>query len=241
MDDIPKYRRILLKLSGEALMGDGEFGIDPIALRFFANEIAQVHRLGVQIAIVIGGGNIFRGIQSAAKGIDKVSGDYMGMLATIINCLAFQNALEDLGIETRLQTAITMTAVAEPYIRRKAIRHLEKGRIVLFGGGTGLPNFTTDTTAVLRAIDISADVIIKGTKVEGVFDSDPNINPQAKLLKLLTFHDAIVHNLKVMDQTAFTLSREHNIPIVVLNITKAGNLLELIKGYEVGSLVTNNK
>lgn len=239
MDIVPKYKRILLKLSGEALMGEGDFGIDPVALKFFAEEINVIHQLGVEIGIVIGGGNIFRGIQAAAKGIDKVSGDYMGMLATIINCLAFQNALEDLGIETRLQTAITMTSVAEPYIRRKAIRHLEKGRIVLFGGGTGLPNFTTDTTAVLRAIDIGANAIVKGTRVEGVFDSDPLKNPEAKLLKLLTYNDAISHNLAIMDQTAFTLSREHNIPIIVLNINRKGNLLRLIQGESIGSLVTN--
>lgn len=239
MDVVPKYKRILLKLSGEALMGEGDFGIDPVALKFFAEEINAVHQLGVEIGMVIGGGNIFRGIQAAAKGIDKVSGDYMGMLATIINCLAFQNALEDLGIETRLQTAITMTSVAEPYIRRKAIRHLEKGRIVLFGGGTGLPNFTTDTTAVLRAIDIGANAIVKGTRVEGVFDSDPLKNPEAKLLKLLTYNDAISHNLAIMDQTAFTLSREHNIPIIVLNINRKGNLLRLIQGESIGSLVTN--
>ncbi len=239
MEVEPRFRRILLKLSGEALMGEGAFGIDPSALNFFANEVYEVHKLGVQIGIVIGGGNIFRGIQSAAKGVDKVSGDYMGMLATIINCLAFQCSLEDLGIETRLQTAITMTSVAEPYIRRKAIRHLEKGRIVLFGGGTGLPNFTTDTTAVLRAIDIGADIIIKGTKVDGIFDSDPLKNPNAKLLKLLSYNEAIVQNLAIMDQTAFTLCRDHNLPIVVININQKGNLARLVKGESVGSFVRN--
>lgn len=232
-----KYRRILLKLSGEALMGEGEFGINSSALRFFASEILQIHQIGVQIGIVVGGGNIFRGVQSVAKGIDKVTGDYMGMLATIINCLAFQNVLEELGIETRLQTSITMTSIAEPYIRRKAIRHLEKGRIVLFGGGTGLPNFTTDTTAVLRAIEIGADVVIKGTRVEGVFDSDPLKNPDARLLRLLTYDQAIVHHLNIMDQTAFTLCRDHKIPIIVLNITTPGNLFRLIQGATVGSLV----
>lgn len=236
---IVKYRRVLIKLSGEAFMGEGDFGIESSALRFFANEIAQIHRLGVQIGIVIGGGNIFRGVHSVARGIEKVTGDYMGMLATIINCLAFQNVLEEIGIETRLQTAITMTSIAEPYIRRKAIRHLEKGRIVLFGGGTGLPNFTTDTTAVLRAIEISAEVVIKGTRVEGVFDTDPLENPDAKLLQLLTFDDAIVHHLNIMDQTAFTLCRDHKIPIVVLKITTPGNLLRLIQGEPVGSMVTN--
>lgn len=236
---IVKYRRVLIKLSGEALMGEGEFGIDSSVLRFFANEIAQIHRLGVQIGIVIGGGNIYRGVQSVARGIEKVTGDFMGMLATIINCLAFQNVLEEIGIETRLQTAITMTSIAEPYIRRKAIRHLEKGRIVLFGGGTGLPNFTTDTTAVLRAIEIGAEVVIKGTRVEGVFDADPLKNPDAKLLRLLTFDDAIVHHLNIMDQTAFTLCRDHKIPIVVLKITTQGNLLRLIQGESVGSIVTN--
>ncbi|MCX7879130.1 MAG: UMP kinase [Ignavibacteria bacterium] len=239
MENKPIYRRILLKLSGEALMGSGQFGIDPSALNFFAFEVKAIHDLGVQVGIVIGGGNIFRGIQSAAKGIDKVSGDYMGMLATVINSLAFQCALEALGLETRLQTAITMTSVAEPYIRRKAIRHLEKGRVVIFGGGTGLPNFTTDTTAVLRAIDIGADLIVKGTKVDGIFDSDPMKNPEAKLLKLLTFNDAIIHNLAVMDQTAFTLCRDHKIPIVVLNINKQGNLLKLVQGESIGSLVTS--
>lgn len=233
-----KFRRVLIKLSGEALMGEGEFGIDSSALRFFAEEIAQTHRLGVEIGIVIGGGNIFRGIQSATKGFEKVTGDYMGMLATIINCLAFQNVLESMGIETRLQTSITMTSIAEPYIRRKAIRHLEKGRIVLFGGGTGLPNFTTDTTAVLRAIEIGADAVIKGTRVEGVFDADPLQNPNAKLLRILTFDDAIVHHLNIMDQTAFTLCRDHKIPIIVLNITTVGNLPRLIKGEPIGSLVT---
>ncbi len=239
MEVEPKYKRILLKLSGEALMGEGSFGIDPSALKFFANEVKEVHDLGVQIGIVIGGGNIFRGLQSAAKGIDPISGDYIGMLATIINCLAFQSALEELNLETRLQTAITMTSVAEPYIRRRAIRHLEKGRIVLFGGGTGLPNFTTDTTAVIRAIDIGADLIVKGTKVDGVFDSDPMTNPEAKLLKLLTFNDAILQNLRVMDLTAFALCKDHNIPIVVLNIYKKGNLLRLLKGESIGSLVTS--
>lgn len=239
MEVEPKYKRILLKLSGEALMGEGSFGIDPSALKFFANEVKEVHDLGVQIGIVIGGGNIFRGLQSAAKGIDPISGDYIGMLATIINCLAFQSALEELNLETRLQTAITMTSVAEPYIRRRAIRHLEKGRIVLFGGGTGLPNFTTDTTAVIRAIDIGADLIVKGTKVDGVFDSDPMTNPEAKLLKLLTFNDAILQNLRVMDLTAFALCKDHNIPIVVLNIYKKGNLLRLLRGESIGSLVTS--
>lgn len=236
---IVKYRRVLIKLSGEALMGEREFGIDSSALRFFASEIFQIHRLGVEIGIVVGGGNIFRGVQSAARGIEKVTGDYMGMLATIINCLAFQNVLEEMGIDTRLQTAITMTSIAEPYIRRKAIRHLEKGRIVLFGGGTGLPNFTTDTTAVLRAIEIGAEVVIKGTRVEGVFDADPLKNPNAKLLRLLTFDDAILHHLNIMDQTAFTLCRDHKIPIVVLKITTPGNLLRLIQGETVGSMVTN--
>ncbi|MGQ9819962.1 MAG: UMP kinase [Candidatus Kapaibacteriales bacterium] len=236
---VVKYHRILIKLSGEALMGEGEFGIDPSALRFFANEIVQVHRQGVQIGLVIGGGNIFRGVQSVARGFEKVTGDYMGMLSTIINCLAFQNVLEEMGIETRLQTAITMTSIAEPYIRRKAIRHLEKGRIVLFGGGTGLPNFTTDTTAVLRAIEIGAEVVIKGTRVEGVFDADPLQNPNAKLLRLLTFDDAIVHHLNIMDQTAFALCRDHKIPIIVFNVTTPGNLLRLIQGELVGSMVTS--
>lgn len=233
----PVYKRILLKLSGEALMGDREFGIDPIILKSFAAEIAEVYHLGVQIGIVIGGGNIFRGIQAAAHGIHKVSGDQMGMLATVINSIAFQNALERIGIQTRLQTAIKMEQIAEPWIRRRAIRHLEKNRVVLFGAGTGNPYFTTDTAAVLRAIEIEAEVIIKGTRVEGVYDSDPEKNPDAVKYESLSYNNVIEHNLRVMDQTAITLCKENNLPIKVFNINNKGNLKRLLLGEQIGTLV----
>lgn len=233
----PIYSRILLKLSGEALMGSQNFGIDPEALKSFASEIAEVHRYGVQIGIVIGGGNIFRGIQAAAHGIHKVSGDHMGMLATVINCIAFQNALESFGIPTRLQSAIEMREIAEPFIRRRAIRHLEKGRIVLFGGGTGNPYFTTDTAAVLRAIEIEAQIIIKGTRVDGVYDSDPEKNENAQLFDNLSYMQVLEKNLRVMDHTAITLCQENKLPIIVLNIAKKGNLIEFITGKKIGTIV----
>lgn len=231
------YKRILLKLSGEALMGERQFGIDPVVLKTFAQEIFEVHQLGVQIGIVIGGGNIFRGIQAAAHGIHKVSGDQMGMLATVINSIAFQNALEELGIQTRLQTAIKMEQIAEPIIRRRAIRHLEKGRVVIFGAGTGNPYFTTDTAAVLRAIEIEAELIIKGTRVDGVYDSDPEKNQDAVMFKSLTYRDVIAQDLKVMDHTAITLCHENNLPIKVFNLNTKGNLLRLISGEEIGTIV----
>lgn len=234
-----QYSRVLLKLSGEALMGSNDFGIDPEALKSFANEIAQIHELGVQIGIVIGGGNIFRGIQSAAQGIHRVSGDQMGMLATVINSIAFQNALEALGIQTRLQTAIKMEQIAEPLIRRRAIRHLEKGRVVLFGAGTGNPYFTTDTAAVLRAIEIEAEVIIKATRVNGIYDEDPEKNPNANMFDTISYDDVIHKNLRVMDQTAFTLCKENNLPIQVFNINKNGNFERLIKGDQIGTIVKN--
>lgn len=234
-----KYKRVLLKLSGEALMGERQFGIDPDVLRSFAEEIAEVHRLGVQIGIVIGGGNIFRGIQAAAHGIHKVSGDQMGMLATVINSIAFQNALEALGVPTRLQTAIKMEQIAEPVIRRRAIRHLEKGRVVLFGAGTGNPYFTTDTAAVLRAIEIEAELILKGTRVDGVFDCDPEKNSNATMFNSLSFRDVISQDLKVMDHTAVTLCHENNLPIKVFNINVKGNFLKIIQGAELGTIISN--
>jgi len=235
------YKRILLKLSGEALMGEQDFGIEPQVLKTYAAEIAEIHNLGIEIGIVIGGGNIFRGIQAAAHGIHKVSGDNMGMLATVINCIAFQNALEAFGIETRLQTAISMEQIAEPFIRRRAIRHMEKGRVVLFGAGTGNPYFTTDTAAVLRAIEIEAEVIIKGTRVDGVFDSDPEKNPNAKKFDKLTYLDIIDRNLSVMDFTAITLCRENKLPILVFDVNQKGNLKRLLMGEKIGTIVNDNK
>ncbi|MEJ5245291.1 MAG: UMP kinase [Bacteroidota bacterium] len=234
-----KYKRVLLKLSGEALMGERQFGIDPDVLKSFAEEIYEVHRLGVQIGIVIGGGNIFRGIQAAAHGIHKVSGDQMGMLATVINSIAFQNALEALGVPTRLQTAIKMEQIAEPVIRRRAIRHLEKGRVVIFGAGTGNPYFTTDTAAVLRAIEIEAELILKGTRVDGVFDCDPEKNSNAVMFDSLSFRDVISQDLKVMDHTAITLCHENNLPIKVFNINVKGNFLKIIQGAELGTIISN--
>lgn len=231
------YKRILLKLSGEALMGDRQFGIDPIVLKSFASEVAEVYNLGVQIGIVIGGGNIFRGVQAAAHGIHKVSGDQMGMLATVINSIAFQNALEECGVQTRLQTAIKMEQIAEPLIRRRAIRHLEKNRVVLFGAGTGNPYFTTDTAAVLRAIEIEAQVIIKATKVDGVYDSDPEKNPDAIKFDEITYRSVIEKDLRVMDHTAITLCAENKLPISVININERGNLKRLINGELIGTFV----
>jgi uridylate kinase len=235
------FKRILLKLSGEALMGDRQFGIDPGTLKTFAAEIAEVYNLGVQIGIVIGGGNIFRGIQAAAHGIHKVSGDQMGMLATVINSIAFQNALEELGVATRLQTAIKMEQIAEPLIRRRAIRHLEKNRVVLFGAGTGNPYFTTDTAAVLRAIEIEAQLIIKATRVDGVYDSDPEKNPDAVKYDTITYREIIEKDLRVMDHTAITLCHENKLPMSVININTKGNLKRLILGEKIGTIISDNK
>ncbi len=218
-------------------MGNQSFGIDPVVLKTFAIDVKEVWELGVEIGIVIGGGNIFRGIQATAKGIDRVSGDYMGMLATVINSVAFQNALEREGIPTRLQTAIKMEQIAEPLIRRRAIRHLEKKRIVLFAAGTGIPYFTTDTAAVLRAIEIEANVIIKGTRVDGVYDSDPEKNSEAKFFEEISYHDVLEKNLRVMDPTAITLCLENQLPIKVININKKGNLKKLILGEKLGTVV----
>ena len=234
-----KYNRILLKLSGEALMGDKQFGIDTEKLTTYAEEIKSAVDAGAEVAVVIGGGNIFRGVSAASNGIDRVQGDYMGMLATVINGMALQSSLEEEKIQTRLQTAIKIEAVAEPYIKRKAVRHLEKKRVVIFGGGTGNPFFTTDSAAVLRAIEVSADVILKGTRVDGVYDSDPEKNEKAVKFDFISFSDVIGKNLKVMDSTAFTLSQENNLPIVVFNMNKPGNLLKVIKGDKIGTLIKN--
>ena len=231
------YKRILLKLSGEALMGDKQFGIDPKRLEDYAEEIKSVVDKGVEVAIVIGGGNIYRGIGGASNGIDRVQGDHMGMLATVINGLALQSALEDKGIQTRLQSAIRMNEVAEPFIRRRALRHLEKGRVVIFGGGTGNPYFTTDSAAVLRAIEIEADVILKGTRVDGIYTSDPEKDKSATKFDRITFEDVLTRGLKVMDTTAFTLSQENELPIVVFDMNKKGNLLRIVSGENIGTVV----
>ncbi|MGX9986879.1 UMP kinase [Chryseobacterium sp. POL2] len=232
-----KYKRILLKLSGEALMGNLQYGIDNDRLKEYAHEIKKVVDKGCEVAIVIGGGNIFRGLAGAAKGMDRVQGDYMGMLATVINGMALQGALEDVGVMTRLQSAIEMDKVAEPFIKRRAVRHLEKGRVVIFGAGTGNPYFTTDTAATLRAIEIDADVILKGTRVDGIYDSDPEKNVDAVKFNSLSFEDVFEKNLKVMDMTAFTLSHENKLPIIVFDMNKEGNLERLIDGESIGTLV----
>ena len=232
-----QYNRILLKLSGEALMGNRQYGIDPERLAEYAEEIKSVVDKGVELAIVIGGGNIFRGVAGASRGMDRVQGDHMGMLATVINGLALQSALEDADIQTRLQSAIKINEVAEPFIRRKAIRHLEKGRVVIFGGGTGNPYFTTDSAAVLRAIEIKADVILKGTRVDGIYTSDPEKNKEATKFDFITFEDVIKKGLKVMDTTAFTLSQENELPIIVFDMNKPGNLLKVATGERVGTKV----
>lgn len=234
----PKYKRVLLKLSGEALMGGQEFGIDPEVLRQYSEEVKAVQGLGVQIGIVIGGGNIFRGVSNSSDGIEKVTGDYMGMLATVINALALQSSLERVGLVTRLMTAIRMDVIAEPFIRRRAVRHLEKGRIVIFGAGTGNPYFTTDTAAALRAVEIEADVIIKGTRVDGVYDSDPEKNPSAFRFKEISYLDVLKNNLQVMDMTAITLCKENNLPILVFNMNTPGNFKRLILGESVGTMVS---
>lgn len=232
-----KYKRILLKLSGEALMGNLQYGIDNDRLKEYALEIKKVVDGGCEVAVVIGGGNIFRGLSAAARGMDRVQGDYMGMLATVINGMALQGALEDIGIKTRLQSAIEMNKVAEPFIKRKATRHLEKGRVVIFGAGTGNPYFTTDTAATLRAIEINADVILKGTRVDGIYDSDPEKNTQAVKFNSLSFEEVFQKGLKVMDMTAFTLSRENNLPIIVFDMNREGNLLKVVEGEDIGTLV----
>ena len=234
-----QYKRILLKLSGEALMGERNYGIDPKRLSEYAEEIKEVVEKGIEVAIVIGGGNIFRGIAGASNGMDRVLGDHMGMLATCINGLALQSALEDAGLHTRLQTAIEIKEIAEPYIKRRAIRHLEKGRVVIFGGGTGNPYFTTDTAAVLRAVEINADAILKGTRVDGVYTADPEKDENAKKFDNITFKDVIEKGLKVMDMTAFTLSEENKLPIIIFDMNTKGNLLKLVSGEKIGTVVDN--
>lgn len=234
----PAYRRILLKLSGEALMGKQEYGIDPGVLSDLSAEIRQVAGLGVQVALVLGGGNIFRGIRTSREyGIDRASADYMGMLATVINCLALQERLERDGVVTRVLSAIEMRAIAEPYIRRRALRHLEKGRVVLFAAGTGNPYFTTDTAAALRAMEINADVILKATKVDGVYDRDPMVHKKAKKFAELTYIDVLQKNLKVMDATAISLCMDNGLPIVVFNLTERGNIVRVVRGEKIGTVV----
>lgn len=232
-----KYKRILLKLSGESLMGDNQFGIAPEQLTAYANEVKSIVEDGVELSIVIGGGNIFRGVQAANSGMDRVQGDHMGMLATVINGLALQSALEQMKIKTRLMSAIKMDQVAEPFIRRRAVRHLEKGRVVIFAAGTGNPYFTTDTAATLRAIEIEADVILKGTRVDGIYTADPEKDPAAEKYDTITFDEVYQKGLNVMDMTAFTLCNENKLPIIVFDINKPGNLGKAVKGDSVGTLV----
>ena len=232
-----QYKRILLRLSEEALMGTQQYGIDPSRLDAYAEEIKGVVDQGTEVAIVIGGGNIFRGVAGASRGMDRVQGDHMGMLATIINGLALQSALENKGVDTRLQSAIKINEVAEPFIRRRAMRHLEKGRVGIFGGGTGNPYFTTDSAAVLRAIEIEADVILKGTRVDGIYTSDPEKDKSATKFDTISFKDVLKRGLKVMDTTAFTLSQENELPIVVFDMNKQGNLLKIVSGENIGTVV----
>ncbi len=231
------YKRIVLKISGEVLTGEGDYGIDPEMIGQIAQEVKEVKNLGVEVAIVIGGGNIFRGMAASAKGMDRASADYMGMLATVINGLAFQYALEKIDVDTRVQTAIEMREIAEPYIRRRAMRHLEKGRVVIFVAGTGNPYFTTDTTASLRAMEIGAEVILKGTKVDGIYDADPLLNKRAKKFDELTYFEVLKKQLKVMDATAISLCMDYRIPIIVFNLKKRGNIKRVVWGERVGTKV----
>lgn len=236
---LPKYKRILLKLSGESLMGDKSFGMDPSVIEQYARDIKGITELGVQVAVVIGGGNIYRGMNEKETGIERAHGDYMGMLATVINGMAVQAMLEKVGVYTRLQSAIKMEQIAEPYIRRRAIRHLEKGRVVIFGAGTGNPYFTTDTAGSLRAIEIQADVILKGTRVDGIYSADPEKDKTATKYSRITFQECISKNLKIMDMTAFTLCMENQLPIIVFDMNKMGNLHRVVSGEKVGTLVEN--
>jgi uridylate kinase len=231
------YKRVLLKLSGEALLGKSSFGIDPDTVNEISREIKEIADMGVQLGIVVGGGNIFRGFDGSTRGMDRTSADYMGMLATVINSLALQSGLEHYDVVTRVQTAIEMKQVAEPFIQRRAVRHLEKGRVVIFAGGTGNPYFTTDTAASLRAIEIKADVIIKATKVDGVYDQDPVIHPEAVMFDKISYTDVLAKNLKVMDATAISLCRENRLPIIVFNLNKSGNIRRVICGQSVGTIV----
>jgi uridylate kinase len=233
-----KYKRILLKLSGEALMGKKTFGIDHETLKAFSTQIKEAQAMGIEIAVVVGGGNIFRGVQLEEGGMDRAQGDYMGMLATVINAMALQDALENLGVKTRVMSALEINQVCEPYIRRRAIRHLEKGRVVILGAGTGNPYFTTDTAAALRSIEIEADVVLKGTRVDGVYSADPELDPKALKFDKISFQDVLSRRLNVMDMTAFTLCQENKLPIIVFNINEPGNLKRIIMGETVGTLVT---
>ena len=234
----PAYSRILLKLSGEILSGDQEYGIDPIKASNLANEIKDVHQMGIGIALVIGAGNIFRGIKAASKGMDRVTGDYLGMLATIMNAISVQDALEKLDVETRTLSAITVTQISEPYIRRRALRHLEKNRVVIVAGGTGNPYFTTDTAAALRATELKAKILLKATKVNGVFDKDPELNQDAKHYKQITYSDVISKNLRIMDMTAITLCKENDLPIRVFDVNQKGNLKDILSGKELGTIIS---
>ncbi|RYF92492.1 MAG: UMP kinase [Chitinophagaceae bacterium] len=234
---LPKYKRVLLKLSGESLMGDKSFGFDTAITEQYARDIKSIVELGVEVAVVIGGGNIYRGMNEKETGIERAHGDYMGMLATVINGMAMQAMLEKIGVYTRLQSAIKMEQIAEPYIRRRAIRHIEKGRVVIFGAGTGNPYFTTDTAGSLRAIEIQADIILKGTRVDGIYTADPEKDPTATKYNVITFQECISNNLKVMDMTAFTLCMENKLPIIVFDMNKPGNLLNVVTGQKVGTLV----
>lgn len=234
-----KYKRILLKLSGESLMGDKQFGIDPKIVTQYANDIKQVVEAGIEVAVVIGGGNIFRGLQAKDNNIDRVSGDYMGMLATVINGVALQNGIEKAGVYTRLVSAIEMKEIAEPYIRRRATRHLEKGRVVIFVAGTGSPYFTTDSAAALRASEIDADVVLKGTRVDGIYTADPEKNPDATKFDSLSFDEVLKQKLSIMDTTAFTLCQENNLPIIVFDMNKPGNLHQLLTAGGIGTIVSN--
>lgn len=232
-----RYDRVLLKMSGEALQGSGSYGIDTETLELVAQEIAQIHEAGVKVAVVIGGGNIFRGIAGSTSGMDRASADYMGMLATVINALALQDAIEKFGVSTRVQTAIEIREVAEPYIRRRAMRHLERGRVVIFGAGTGNPYFTTDTAACLRAMETHSQIILKATKVDGVYDSDPKTNPDAKKFDRLTYLDVLTKNLKVMDSTAISLCMDNDLPIRVFNMKIPGNMLKVVMGENIGTQI----
>ncbi len=236
--DEPRYRRILLKLSGEALLGSRPYGVDPAFCAFIAHQVAEVHRRGVQIGIVVGGGNIFRGLAAAAKGMDRATGDYIGMLATVMNALALQDALERAGVQTRVMSAIAMNEVAEPYIRRRAVRHLEKGRVVILAAGTGNPYFTTDTAAALRAVEIGAEVILKATKVDGVYDRDPLLHPDARRFERLTYADVLRDRLAVLDATAVSLCMENDLPIIVFDLNKPDNVSRVASGEPVGTLIS---
>jgi uridylate kinase len=236
---LPQYKRIVLKLSGEALMGDQQFGISPHMMQYVADEVYSIYELGIETAIVVGGGNIFRGIAASSYGMDRTSADHMGMLATVINSIALQDALEKRGLQTRVQSAISMHEVAEPYILRRAVRHLEKGRVVIFAAGTGNPYFTTDTAAVLRAQEIHAEILLKATKVDGLYDSDPVVNKDARFVRKITYMEALERQLKVMDMTAISLAMDNQLPLVIFNMNHAGNIRKVVCGEEVGSRINS--